>query len=214
MDPLKWHVLSFSNTPSVFVHETGPIVELLKANSIEYPEEKLNGWSRIRKEDLVKSCHILKTQILTKMMNCENLLNLKSYNDEIKTMLDYLDQLNRTGKIEIDETNVKYFFDCEYTAENLATHNVLPVTGAPWVFVCETHPVIALLRVNSDALSIDVDKQSKVDGEWYKISKQVHEEACKILKNMLSKKVISQFNLKQLDAQEWSEMKEALVETF
>jgi hypothetical protein len=106
----------------------------------------------------------------------------------------------------------------EYTAENLSTHNVLPVNGSPYVFVHESHPVIGLLRANENVLGTKVDESSKIDGEWFKVGKQVLETAC----NTLQSKVLNKINcqdlnqlqvqLKRLDAQEWTDHADVLSE--
>jgi hypothetical protein len=106
----------------------------------------------------------------------------------------------------------------EYTAENLSSHNVLPVNGMPYVFVHESHPVISLLRANSDLLGVKVDEASKIDGEWFKVGKQVLETCC----NTLQSKVLTKINcqdlnqiqvqLARLDAREWTEHGDILGE--
>ena len=106
----------------------------------------------------------------------------------------------------------------EYTAENLSIHNVLPVSGMPYVFVHETHPVIALLRANSDVIGTKIDEATKIDGEWFKLSKQVLDTCC----NVLNQKVLTKMNcqdlnqmqvqLKRLDAKEWTDIGDVLTE--
>jgi len=106
----------------------------------------------------------------------------------------------------------------EYTADNLATHNILPVMGMPYVFVHETHPIIALLRANSDVVGTKVDESAKIDGEWFKVSKQVVDTCC----NVLQSKVLTKMNcqdlnqmqvqLKRLDAKEWTDIGDVLTE--
>ncbi len=106
----------------------------------------------------------------------------------------------------------------EYTADNLNTHNVLPVSGAPYVFVHETHPVIALLRANTEVIGTKLDEASKIDGEWYKVSKQVLDTCCQCLQNKVLTKMNCQdlnqlqVQLKRLDAKEWTDMGDVLTE--
>ena len=69
----------------------------------------------------------------------------------------------------------------EYTDTNLDTQNVLPVKNCPYVFVHEKHPVVALLRANSDMLGSKIDDHTKIDGEWFKISRQVLGTCCQTL---------------------------------
>jgi hypothetical protein len=106
----------------------------------------------------------------------------------------------------------------EYTCDNLSTLNILPVNGMPYVFVHENHPVVALLRANKDAVGTAVDEAAKIDGEWFKISKQVVDSCC----NLLQQKVLTKMNcqdlnqlqvqLKRLDAKEWTDMGDILAE--
>jgi hypothetical protein len=106
----------------------------------------------------------------------------------------------------------------EYTADNLSTHNVLPVSGMPYVFVHENHPVIALLRANTEAIGVKVDDTAKIDGEWFKVSKQVLETCCQTLQNKVLTKMNCQdlnqlqVQLKRLDAKDWTEIGDVLME--
>jgi len=106
----------------------------------------------------------------------------------------------------------------EYNAENLSTHNVLPVQGMPYVFVHENHPVISLLRANSELLGVKVDEASKIDGEWFKVGKQVMDTCCKTLQSKILKNLNNvdlaqmQFQLRRLDAPEWTDHGETLAE--
>ena len=47
----------------------------------------------------------------------------------------------------------------QYTAANLDTHGTLQVTGQPYLFVSQSHPVIELLKQNADLLNADIMKQ-------------------------------------------------------
>jgi hypothetical protein len=76
----------------------------------------------------------------------------------------------------------------EYNAANLETQGVLEVKQAPYVFVKDTHPVIDVLRANRDLIGSDIDTHTKIDNEWFKVSRQVLTECCKALKT----KVLSQ----------------------
>lgn len=74
----------------------------------------------------------------------------------------------------------------DYTADNLAVHNVIHITDKPYVLVHEAHPLVELLRFNSETLGlnidgapkIDADDTPKIDGEWFRVSKQVLECSC------------------------------------
>jgi hypothetical protein len=106
----------------------------------------------------------------------------------------------------------------EYTSENLATHNVLEVSGMPYVFVHENHPVISLLRANSELLGSKIDEHAKIDGEWFKVAKQVLNTCCATLQTKVLKRINCtdlnqiQVQLKRLDAKEWTDVGEVLQE--
>ena len=106
----------------------------------------------------------------------------------------------------------------EYTDSNLDTHNVLEVQGCPYVFVHENHPVISLLRANSDLLGSKIDDHSKIDGEWFKVSKQVLSTCCQTLRNKVLSRIsfndLNQFQvqLKRIDAKDWTEIGDVLQE--
>ena len=76
-----------------------------------------------------------------------------------------------------------------YTAQNLEEQGVLSVQGQPFVFVSQNHPVVELLRQNADLLSANIDEQPLIDGEWYKITRQVLSTCCQTLRNKVLSKV-------------------------
>ena len=76
-----------------------------------------------------------------------------------------------------------------YTAQNLEEHGVLSVAGQPFVFVSQKHLVIDLLRQNADLLSANIDEQPLIDGEWYKITRQVMGTCCQTLRNKVLNRV-------------------------
>lgn len=76
-----------------------------------------------------------------------------------------------------------------YTAQNLEEHGVLSVPGQPYIFVSQNHPVVELLRQNADLLSANIDEQPLIDGEWYKIARQVLSTCCQTLRNKVLSKV-------------------------
>jgi hypothetical protein len=47
--------------------------------------------------------------------------------------------------------------------------DVLEASDCAYLFVHQKHPVIALLRANRDLIGNDIDKQQKIDNEWYKV---------------------------------------------
>jgi hypothetical protein len=71
----------------------------------------------------------------------------------------------------------------QYNTNNLESQGIMEVKGCPYVFVSQGHPAINLLRANSDLLGQDIDSQQKIDGEWFKVSRQVVMQCCKTLRN-------------------------------
>lgn len=83
----------------------------------------------------------------------------------------------------------------QYNSNNLETFGVLNVQGETFVFVSKSHPSISLLRKYKDRLNADIDNQPLIDGEWYKISKQMFGETCRQLRS----KVLSKVNTRDLN---------------
>lgn len=83
----------------------------------------------------------------------------------------------------------------QYNSNNLETFGVLNVQGETYVFVSQNHPAINLLRKYKDRLNADIDNQPLIDGEWYKISKQMFGETCRQLRT----KVLSKVNTRDLN---------------
>ena len=54
----------------------------------------------------------------------------------------------------------------KYNSSNIDTEGILEVTGCPYVFVHQEHPVIMLLRHNSSLIGCNIDEQPKIDNEW------------------------------------------------
>ena len=108
----------------------------------------------------------------------------------------------------------------EYNERNLDSHNVLLVANQNYVFVHENHPIISLLKVNSDLLGSEVSDDKRIDGEWFKVSKSVVSTCC----NTLRTKVLKRFackdfntlavNMKRLDAKEWTQESDLLSEAM
>jgi hypothetical protein len=82
-----------------------------------------------------------------------------------------------------------------FNASNLETHGVIPVQGFGYVFVNRDHPAISLLRVNKELLGADIDQQQLIDGQWFKVSKQVLQSCC----NALRSKVLSKIATRDLN---------------
>lgn len=106
----------------------------------------------------------------------------------------------------------------EYTEGNLDTHNILEVQGCPYVFVHEKHPVIHLLRANPEMLGSEIDGHTKIDGEWFKVSKQVLGTCCATLRAKVLSRIsfndlnLFQVQLKRIDAKDWTDIGEVLQE--
>ena len=98
----------------------------------------------------------------------------------------------------------------KYSASNLETYNVLNVTGQPYVFVDQNHPVIQLLKDNADVLNADISQQPLIDGRWLKMTRQVLSSCC----NTLRHKVLAncntqdlnglQFQIARVNAKDWT----------
>jgi hypothetical protein len=106
----------------------------------------------------------------------------------------------------------------EYNEKNLGTHNVLEVANQNYVFVHENHPVISLLKANSDLLGTELRDDQRIDGEWFKVSKTVLTTCCNTLKQKVLNKISFnnlmdfQVQLKRLDAKDWTDESDILAE--
>lgn len=104
----------------------------------------------------------------------------------------------------------------EYNATNLETQGILEVQNCPYVFVKDTHPIVAVLRVNPDIIGTYIDNQPKIDGEWYKISRSVLEQCCHALKTQVLNKLSThdltnfQVNIERVGGQEWMDLNDML----
>jgi hypothetical protein len=76
-----------------------------------------------------------------------------------------------------------------YNSSNLEGHGVLEVQGQAYVFVSQNHPVVELLANNAEILNAQIKDQPLIDGEWYKITRQVMSQCCGILRNKVLNKV-------------------------
>ena len=82
-----------------------------------------------------------------------------------------------------------------YNSNNLEKQGILEVTGQPVVFCDKNHPVIDLLRQNSEMLNSDIDKQTLIDDQYYKITRQVFSTCC----NTLRAKVLDKQSTRDLN---------------
>ena len=69
------------------------------------------------------------------------------------------------------------------------------MNGQPFVFCDKGHPVIDLLRQNVEMLNSDIDKQTLIDGQYYKITRQVLSTCC----NTLRSKVLNKQSTRDLN---------------
>lgn len=99
----------------------------------------------------------------------------------------------------------------DYNAGNLETQGVLNVQGEGFVFVSQNHPVIELLKKNIDVLNADITQQPLIDGEWYKVAKQVMAGCCQQLRERVLKNVsardLNNFSVQihRLGNKEWTD---------
>jgi len=82
-----------------------------------------------------------------------------------------------------------------YNASNLDTQGVLNVIGESYVFVSKNHPAIRVLRQNKDRLRQNIDEQPLIDGEWYKVGRQV----LATCNQQLRQKVLNKVNTRDLN---------------
>lgn len=76
-----------------------------------------------------------------------------------------------------------------YNSSNLETQGVLQVNNQQYVFVHQDHPVIQVLRINRDLINADIDKQQKIDNEWFKVMRTVMNTCCAELRQRVLNKV-------------------------
>ena len=97
-----------------------------------------------------------------------------------------------------------------YNAQNLETYGILPVNNQQYIFVHQDHPVIQVLRINRDLINADIDKQTRFDEQWFKVTKQVHSTCCQELRqrvlNKVSTRDLNKLNVQihRLDKSEWT----------
>jgi hypothetical protein len=99
-----------------------------------------------------------------------------------------------------------------FNASNLETNGVIPVQGFTYVFVNRDHPAISLLRVNKELLGADIDQQQLIDGQWYKVSRQVLQSCCNALRTKVLSRIATRdlntfsVQLHRLGNDNWSEL--------
>jgi len=97
-----------------------------------------------------------------------------------------------------------------YNSTNLEKEGVLELNHQNYLFMSRNHPVVEILRSNKDLLNADIDKQQLIDGEWYKITRQVFNTCCSALRskilNRVSTRDLNNFSVQvhRLHNKEWS----------
>ena len=100
----------------------------------------------------------------------------------------------------------------QWNHSNLETQGVMEVNNQPFVFVNMRHPVVGLLRHNADLIGCHIDSQPVIDGEWYKITRQVLSTCCSTIRAKVLNKVFTQdmnmfsVQLHRLDANAWDDL--------
>lgn len=100
---------------------------------------------------------------------------------------------------------------------NLETEGVIPVPNQPFVFVHMNHPAVGVLRFNSELIGCDIDKQPRIDQQYYKVTRQVLNECCKTLRAKVLSNVHTQdmnmfsIQLHRLNAETWDEIGDGTV---
>jgi hypothetical protein len=105
----------------------------------------------------------------------------------------------------------------QWNPSNLETEGVMEVNNQPFCFVNMRHPVIGLLRHNAEMIGCNIDSQPVIDGEWYKLTRQVLSTCCTTLRSkVLSKVLTHDFNtfavqLHRIDANSWDDLGNGVV---
>jgi hypothetical protein len=100
----------------------------------------------------------------------------------------------------------------KWNKTNLESEGVMDVPNHPYIFVHMDHPVIGVLRYNADLIGCDIDKQPKMDGQWFKITRQVMNTCCHTVRTKILNKVQTQdmnmfsLQLHRLNASSWDDL--------
>ena len=78
----------------------------------------------------------------------------------------------------------------QYNASNLETEGVMPVNNQPFVFVDCKHPVTSVLRHNQHLIGGDIDQMKKM-GDYHRISRQVLQTCCNLIRQRVLSKIAS-----------------------
>ena len=112
---------------------------------------------------------------------------------------------------ETDSTSWRKLYS-KWNATNLESEGVLDVSNQPFVFVNMSHPIVGLLRHNAEMIGCNIDAQPVIDGEWYKLTRQVLSTCCATLRTKVLSKVLTQdlsnfsVQLTRLDAHAWDDL--------
>ena len=79
----------------------------------------------------------------------------------------------------------------KYTAANIDTEGTMDVNSNPFLFVHQDHPAIMVIRHNHGLIGCDIDKQKKIDGEWFKVTRQVFALCCNALRDKVLNRITS-----------------------
>lgn len=77
----------------------------------------------------------------------------------------------------------------QYTAANLESEGVMHVNNQAFCFIDKEHPAVPVLRYNAHLIGCDIDSQKKVDGTWFKVSRQVLKVCCDTIKDKVLSKM-------------------------
>ena len=105
----------------------------------------------------------------------------------------------------------------KWNKSNLESEGTMDVPNQPYIFVNKAHPAIAILRYNADLIGCDVDKMPLMDGQWFKITRQVMSTCCHTLRSRVLSKVHTQdmnmfsLQLHRLNADTWDDLGDGTV---
>ena len=99
-----------------------------------------------------------------------------------------------------------------YNASNLETEGIMHVNNHPVVFIDCQHPAVSILRANSHLIGCDIDTQKKLDGKYFKISRQLLKTCCDTLRQKVLNKMTTydlntlSLQLHRINANGWEDL--------
>lgn len=63
----------------------------------------------------------------------------------------------------------------DYTGVSLREKGIVVIPGKDYKYVAVDHPVVDMMRANSDMLQSNIDDQLTIDGQWKKVDDEVYE---------------------------------------